>query len=104
MYAGRIVERALTEDIFARPAHPYSEALLRSVPRPDQLARGPLPSIPGLPPDLAALPVGCSFEPRCPVGNGKEICRETEPQPVLLGFENRQVLCECHFAVERFSR
>jgi oligopeptide/dipeptide ABC transporter ATP-binding protein len=102
MYAGRIVERAPTESIFARPTHPYTEALLKSVPRPDLLARGPLPSIPGLPPDLAALPAGCSFEPRCPVGNGDERCRSVTPLPVQLGPE-KLVLSECHYAPERYS-
>jgi oligopeptide/dipeptide ABC transporter ATP-binding protein len=104
MYAGRIVERAATVDLFARPTHPYSEALLRSVPRPDRLERGPLASIPGLPPDLAQLPPGCSFEPRCPLGHGREICREQAPAPVVLGSEARPIVSECHFARERLAR
>lgn len=104
MYAGRIVERAATADIFARPTHPYTEALLRSVPRPDRLERGPLASIPGLPPNLADLPPGCSFEPRCPLGHEKEICR-TEPPPTLdLGTPERPIVSECHFARERLMR
>jgi oligopeptide/dipeptide ABC transporter ATP-binding protein len=97
MYAGRIVERASTADAFARPVHPYTEALLESVPRPDQLQRGPLPSIPGMPPNLAALPPGCSFEPRCPLGHGREICRERMPPIVRHGTG----FAECHFADER---
>lgn len=104
MYAGRTVERATTEATFARPVHPYTEALLRSVPRPDRLQRGPLPSIPGLPPDLAALPAGCSFEPRCPVGQGKAVCRDQVPPTVLLGPPGLGVLAECHFADERYER
>jgi oligopeptide/dipeptide ABC transporter ATP-binding protein len=103
MYAGRIVERATTADIFARPTHPYTEALLRSVPRPDRLQRGPLASIPGLPPNLADLPTGCSFEPRCPVGNGKEICRTVPPPPLRLGTPERPIVSECHFARERLA-
>jgi oligopeptide/dipeptide ABC transporter ATP-binding protein len=103
MYAGRIVERAATVDLFARPTHPYSEALLRSVPRPDRLERNPLVSIPGLPPDLARLPSGCSFEPRCPLGRGREICREEAPAPAVLASGGRPVLCECHFAQERLT-
>jgi oligopeptide/dipeptide ABC transporter ATP-binding protein len=98
MYAGRIVERATTADTFARPVHPYTEALLESVPRPDQLQRGPLPSIQGLPPNLAALPPGCSFEPRCPLGHGREICRERVPPTVRVAPD---ALAECHFAEER---
>jgi oligopeptide/dipeptide ABC transporter ATP-binding protein len=97
MYAGRIVERASTADAFARPAHPYTEALLESVPRPDRLQRGPLPSIQGMPPNLAALPPGCSFEPRCPLGHGREVCQDVFPPaaPVGAGF------AECHFAETR---
>ncbi len=97
MYAGRTVERASTVDAFARPAHPYTEALLESIPRPDRLQRGPLPSIQGMPPNLAALPPGCSFEPRCPLGHGREVCRDAFPPavPVASGF------AECHFAESR---
>lgn len=104
MYAGRLVERARTLDIFTRPTHPYTEALLKSVPRPDRLERGPLPSIPGLPPSLARLPPGCSFEPRCPVGHGREICLEREPVPVEIRSVGSMVVAECHFAEERFER
>jgi oligopeptide/dipeptide ABC transporter ATP-binding protein len=104
MYAGRIVERAATADIFVRPTHPYTEALLRSVPRPDQLERGPLASIPGLPPNLAQVPPGCSFEPRCPFGHGREICRTQEPKPLALGSPERPILSECHFARERLEQ
>jgi oligopeptide/dipeptide ABC transporter ATP-binding protein len=103
MYAGRFVEHARVEDIFTRPTHPYSEALLRSVPRPDRLELGPLPSIPGFPPNLAQLPVGCSFEPRCPLGHGREICREQAPRPVEVGSARRRVIAECHFARERWD-
>ena len=97
MYAGRTVERASTVDAFARPAHPYTEALLESIPRPDRLQRGPLPSIQGMPPNLGALPPGCSFEPRCPLGHGREVCRDVFPPaaPVGSGF------AECHFAEAR---
>ena len=104
MYAGRIVERATTTDIFARPTHPYTEALLRSVPRPDRLERNPLASIPGLPPDLASLPPGCSFEPRCPVGQGKELCREQAPPQLVIGTPDRPIVSECHFARERLAQ
>jgi oligopeptide/dipeptide ABC transporter ATP-binding protein len=104
MYAGRIVERAVTTDIFARPTHPYTEALLKSVPRPDRLERGPLASIPGLPPNLAHLPPGCSFEPRCPYGHGREICTNVAPEPLVLGPLDRPIVSECHFARERLAR
>ena len=97
MYAGRTIERATTADVFARPVHPDTEALLESIPRPDRLQRGPLPSIPGMPPNLAALPPGCSFEARCPLGMGREICREVVPPTVR--FDSS--FSECHFAEER---
>jgi oligopeptide/dipeptide ABC transporter ATP-binding protein len=103
MYAGRIVERAATADVFSRPTHPYSEALLRSVPRPDRLRRAPLASIPGMPPNLAQLGPGCPFEPRCPVGHGREICREQAPPPVEVGSPARPIVSECHFARERLA-
>jgi oligopeptide/dipeptide ABC transporter ATP-binding protein len=102
MYAGRLVERAGADDLFAHPAHPYSEALLRSVLRPDRLQRGPLPTIPGFPPSLAHLPPGCPFEPRCPVGHGLDVCRTQVPLPVTLGDPADPVVAECHFAKERW--
>jgi oligopeptide/dipeptide ABC transporter ATP-binding protein len=104
MYAGRIVERAATADLFARPAHPYSEALLRSVPRPDRLHRAPLASIPGMPPNLAELGPGCPFEPRCPVGRGRDVCREQAPPALVLGPPERPIVSECHFARERLDQ
>ena len=65
MYAGRIVEAAGAEDLFRAPEHPYTRGLLASVPRLDGELGSSLASIPGQPPDLAALPPGCAFEPRC---------------------------------------
>jgi oligopeptide/dipeptide ABC transporter ATP-binding protein len=64
MYAGRIVETAATAELFARPRHPYTQALLDCVPQVDGALRE-LRSIEGQPPNLAALPEGCRFEPRC---------------------------------------
>jgi oligopeptide/dipeptide ABC transporter ATP-binding protein len=79
MYAGKIVEMGTTEEIFDNPAHPYTEALLRCVPRSDRL-EARLVDIPGQPPDLANLPTGCSFAPRCP--KAMERCREAYPPEV----------------------
>jgi oligopeptide transport system ATP-binding protein len=71
MYAGRIVESASTEAIFSQPTHPYTRGLLSSVPRLD-LPRGiELKPIEGLPPNLAHLPEGCAFHPRCDFAAGK---------------------------------
>lgn len=79
MYAGRIVERANVDDLFYRPRHPYSVGLLRAVPRVTGVMTG-IASIPGSPPDLARLPPGCSYEPRCPFAI--DACRAAEP-PLL---------------------
>jgi oligopeptide transport system ATP-binding protein len=65
MYAGRIVETAATEELFAHPRHPYTVGLLRSIPRLDTGGTRELIPIEGLPPDLTRLPVGCPFAPRC---------------------------------------
>lgn len=65
MYSGLIVERGNSEDIFYRPKHPYTQALLRAVPRLDSDSKGELASIEGTPPDLLAPPEGCPFAARC---------------------------------------
>jgi oligopeptide/dipeptide ABC transporter ATP-binding protein len=101
MYAGRVVERASTYDLFVHSIHPYTEALLNSVPRPDRLEKGPLKTILGKPPNLASLPPGCPFEPRCPVGNGVEICMDVVPAPMQVHPGGHSVIAECHFAEER---
>lgn len=72
MYAGRIVEIGPVAAVFERPRHPYTQGLLRSVPRLGQAtalrqAFTPLPTIPGSVPSLSNLPAGCSFAPRCPL-------------------------------------
>ena len=64
MYGGRIMEQGATDDIFARPTHPYTLGLLRAVPRLD-LDQDELETIPGDPPDMSHLPPGCPFAPRC---------------------------------------
>jgi oligopeptide/dipeptide ABC transporter ATP-binding protein len=66
MYAGQIVEEGPVEQIFERPQHPYTWALLRSMPRVDALRHERLRSIEGLPPDMISPPQGCRFHPRCP--------------------------------------
>jgi len=65
LYAGRTVEVAPTAELFRRPLHPYTRALLASVPRLDGPIEFPLPSIPGQPPDPLRRPEGCAFHPRC---------------------------------------
>ena len=94
MYAGRIMERALVGDIYARPAHPYTKGLLESIPRVD-LKGQELAAIKGLPPSLTRIPAGCEFNPRCPYA--QDICRENRP-PLLEVAPGR--FSACHFAKE----
>jgi peptide/nickel transport system ATP-binding protein len=77
MYAGRIVETAPTDLLFTAMRHPYTQALLGSIPRLESDNTKALVSIPGIPPDLTNPPVGCRFAPRCPRASAK--CREHEP-------------------------
>ncbi len=65
MYGGRVIETGEVRDIFYRPGHPYTQALLNSMPRIDSDTMEDLPTIPGQPPDLQHLPPGCSFHDRC---------------------------------------
>jgi oligopeptide/dipeptide ABC transporter ATP-binding protein len=83
MYAGRIVESAGTEELFAGPRHPYTEALLGAIPQMDTARDRDLYSIPGLPPDLANPPAGCRFAPRCRYATS--VCEEKDP---VLGGED----------------
>jgi peptide/nickel transport system ATP-binding protein len=78
MYAGRIVEHASTDRLFDQMRHPYTEALLASIPKVDQDARHRLYSIPGLPPELTGTLTGCRFAPRCRYAQAD--CRESDPQ------------------------
>jgi oligopeptide/dipeptide ABC transporter ATP-binding protein len=78
MYAGRIVEAGPVQRIFTTPAHPYTRALLESIPRLSAVGnRARLTAIEGQPPDLARLPTGCAFHPRCP--KVEQRCRELDP-------------------------
>jgi oligopeptide/dipeptide ABC transporter ATP-binding protein len=77
MYAGRAVEQAATRELFANVRMPYTKALLEAIPRVERPPHAPLPVVPGRPPDLAALPPGCPFAPRCP--NVQDLCRESAP-------------------------
>jgi oligopeptide/dipeptide ABC transporter ATP-binding protein len=77
MYAGRPVEIGTVEDIFYRPAMPYTHGLLGSLPRLDSDGSERLRQIPGAPPSLTSEPKGCPFAPRCPLR--KPLCDEEEP-------------------------
>src|SRR2546426_5280782 len=86
MYAGRLVEIGPVRRIFDSPAHPYTRALLESIPRlADSRAR--LTAIDGQPPDLAALPTGCAFHPRCP--KVEDRCRRGVPTDVTVAEDHR---------------
>jgi oligopeptide/dipeptide ABC transporter ATP-binding protein len=76
MYAGRVVETGPVSQIFNAPTHPYTQALLNSIPRMTESTQR-LTVIDGQPPDLAALPPGCAFAPRCP--RAFDQCHETAP-------------------------
>lgn len=76
MYAGRIVESAPVRELFNNPVHPYTNALLNSLPKME-VKMDKLYSIEGQPPELHALPPGCSFAPRCP--EAKDICTQEYP-------------------------
>ncbi|MDR1902467.1 MAG: ABC transporter ATP-binding protein [Treponema sp.] len=83
MYAGKIVESGSTSNIFYHSQHPYTKALLASVPRMTMANKEPLPYIIGTPPDLAVPPAGCAFAPRCK--HCMNICVEQQPEPVAYG-------------------
>ncbi|NLN20985.1 MAG: ABC transporter ATP-binding protein [Syntrophomonadaceae bacterium] len=91
MYAGSIVEMGSIADIFINPAHPYTQALLRSVPR---LSHGNihLEPVKGQPPSLLNLPDRCAFLPRCP--QSKPVCAVEKPQLQEVG-SNHKVACHC---------
>lgn len=83
MYAGQLVEKAAVEQLFARPAHPYTRALLRATPHGEMIENEPLETIPGSPPDLFAPPPGCGFYPRC--SQAMRICRQRMPETMAAG-------------------
>jgi len=78
MYAGRVVERAPVEAIFRRPLHPYTQGLLRSVPKVGEERRTRLEAIPGMVPDPLHLPSGCRFRDRCPMALAN--CAASDPR------------------------
>ena len=97
MYAGKIFERAPTTELFVKPGNPYTLGLLRSVPDPTD-EREQLYQIPGQPPDLARLPSGCPFAPRCE--RAEDICSREFPPFVQLTSEHYSL---CHFANEVYA-
>lgn len=82
MYAGRVIEKGLADDILDRPSHPYTQGLLASIPRIDSDPSIDLPEIPGVVPPLTQLGRGCAFADRCP--HAFAACREVEPRHVAV--------------------
>ena len=103
MYAGKIVETGTVEDVFYRNAHPYTQALLKSLPTIDSDKKDRLVSIAGTPPDLLNPPKGCGFAARCK--HCMHICKEEQPPEFTVG-ENHTASCwllhpDCPSAEER---
>jgi oligopeptide transport system ATP-binding protein len=94
MYAGRIVEQSDAPSLYRSPGHPYTAALLESLPRLDQKGET-LNTIKGLPPSLLNIPPGCPFHPRC--RRAEDICRSEVPRQIRLGLGRTSA---CHFAEE----
>jgi oligopeptide transport system ATP-binding protein len=102
MYAGKIVETGMIDEVFTNPAHPYTEGLMSSVPHAETKGTR-LHPITGQPPNLAAIPSGCSFHPRCPRARfgdmalpGRECAHDVPPlREVLPGRESA-----CHYSEE----
>ncbi|GLY00924.1 MULTISPECIES: ABC transporter ATP-binding protein [Actinoplanes] len=92
MYAGKVVEEAGVYDIYSRPAHPYTRALLESIPRLDMKGQQ-LNVIQGLPPALTSIPQGCAFNPRCRFA--KDPCRQDPAPPAYAVAPQRTA--RCHF-------
>jgi len=99
MYAGKIAEKAGTGELFRGTRHPYTSALLASIPHLDQPNSQPLYSIPGLPPDLIHPPAGCRFAPRCRFATYE--CRSSEP---VLGGPDPEHPFACFHPVDQDSR
>jgi peptide/nickel transport system ATP-binding protein len=95
MYVGKVVEMAKTDDLFTNPLHPYTEALLSAVPKPDPLAKSRRIVMQGDVADPSNPPSGCYFHPRC--RHVQKLCKEKSP-------EFREVKpdhwASCHFAEE----
>ncbi|MCB9836264.1 MAG: ABC transporter ATP-binding protein [Phycisphaera sp.] len=98
MYAGRVIEQAPVSDLFKRPQHPYTKALLESIPKAGKRSEdGRLPTIKGIVPSLFELPKGCRFQDRCKFKEQK--CVDVEPELIPHDFPERPV--RCHFPLNQ---
>ena len=99
MYAGRIVEQGLVQDVFGSPRHPYTRALLNSIPGLDTEIDDDLDAIAGEPPDFSRLPSGCAFRPRCALCHNRTQCATQVPALQRNG-PGPDHVSACHFADE----
>jgi peptide/nickel transport system ATP-binding protein len=102
MYLGRAVERGPVKDIFHAAKHPYTRALLRSIPSMASMPRVQLPTISGSIPHPYNRPPGCPFHPRCP-NNIKGVCNVKEPEPVMVS-ERQEVSCFLYTGKDHLAR
>ena len=98
MYLGHLVEMGLSEDVFSRPAHPYTRGLIAAVPSPDPGVRREHPALAGELPSAIPPPSGCAFRTRCPMA--EEVCASPPPLVTLGGGH----VAACHFAGEARER
>jgi peptide/nickel transport system ATP-binding protein len=96
MYGGKLVEKAPTKSLFANMKMPYTEALMRSIPKMDEPSHTRMSVIPGRPPDLVTPPPGCRFAPRCSYAQDR--CREEEPELQTVAGDQRHTFA-CHFPI-----
>ncbi|MEZ5297752.1 MAG: ABC transporter ATP-binding protein [Ilumatobacteraceae bacterium] len=90
MYLGKLCEIADSDDLYARPAHPYTNVLVESIPVPDPDVAVTRAAVQGEPPSPVAPPSGCRFHPRCP--NADDLCATTEPEIRSIG-DGHYVAC-----------
>jgi oligopeptide transport system ATP-binding protein len=102
MYAGRIVERARVDELFAEPRHPYTRGLIRSVPRVDKAGTTRLYSIQGQPPNVIDLPDCCPFYPRCE--HAMEVCKRRYPPEETFQDGERSVHCWLYTKEDAIAR
>jgi peptide/nickel transport system ATP-binding protein len=97
MYAGAPVEFGSVDEVFGRPGHPYTQALLAAVPQIGDARAVVLPSIPGVLPRADAIPPGCRFAPRCRLAGDREVCRTNRP---AFDITEPALRVACHFTDE----
>jgi oligopeptide/dipeptide ABC transporter ATP-binding protein len=98
MYSGRVIEESPVRELFSNPKHPYTQGLIKALPRKESL-RGGLEGIPGMIPDLYEPPEGCRFHPRCPDAMAR--CRSDVPGAMTIGEGHR---AWCHLLDEAVER